>query len=318
MEQLVFTFNSKNLADYAQRDSDTPVASDAYWNGAADWEQACTEECTKECVDCQDKCTEECTCTFQKCDTIFGTSELPKSARNFRIIEAWEDTLELAKGARALKCCFPAVVEFSVRAGDQWVVLGDAVGFLHNVTTNADGACRKSCDPNEALLNSRVREAPQDEPVPDDDPLAFKNPFFRFAINQPPPRPPQTCPCLNDVHNYCLYPEALPGCTMHEPDSGYCDRNGDGDFSDASDADKKKGESEYQDSCAGERDMTFSFTTQGHFSPLSINTATGDLEVQPTRATYLPTTGELVISDGTIEGITFLDLRVLTVTRQYY
>ncbi len=227
---------SAKLADYVQLDSDTPVASDGYWN---------------------DPIGE---CTFQACKQTFGTSKQPRLARDFRIIEATETTLELVTrttpvdGAPALDCCFPAVVQFSIRAGEQWVVFGDAVGFLHNVTTNDLGQCRKACDPNQALLTGRVREAPTDTPIADDDPVAFHNPFFRFAIN----------------HGDSL------------------------------------------------RDMAFRFTTQSHFSPLAINTATGELEVQPTRATYLPSTGEIVISDGSIEGITFLDLSALTVTRQYF
>ena len=40
------------------------------------------------------------------------------------------------------------------------------------------------------------------------------------------------CPCRSDVDNYCLYGPSTPGCSMTDP-GGYCDPNGDGNFSDA-------------------------------------------------------------------------------------
>jgi hypothetical protein len=75
------------------------------------------------------------------------------------------------------------VVEFRVRGGSQWIVVGDVVGFLHHMTAGEEGVCRPSCDPALALLDGRLLEAPADANVSDADPLAFHNPFFRFAIN---------------------------------------------------------------------------------------------------------------------------------------
>ena len=53
------------------------------------------------------------------------------------------------------------------------------------------------------------------------------------------------CPCLAGVDNYCLYGVSYPGCAMTYP-GGYCDPNGDGDFSDA---DWVRGYYEYQAAC---------------------------------------------------------------------
>jgi hypothetical protein len=40
-------------------------------------------------------------------------------------------------------------------------------------------------------------------------------------------------------------------------------------------------------------------------------------DVQPQAAQFLAPTGELVIADGSLEGITFIDLNALAITRQY-
>jgi len=221
------------LADYIQIVSATAVATDPYWS-------------------------EQSACTFSQCESTFGTLETPLSARDYRIVEATEDALDVTprssqQATADVKCCFPGVVEFRVRAGSQWVVLGDATGFLHNVVTSADGVCRDSCNTDRKLLAGRVRETAPGEAVSEDDPRAFKNPFFRFAIN------------------------------------------GDG----------------------SERDMQFRFNTRGAFPHLVLSLATGDFDVQPTATRFLEQTGELVISDGSLAGITLLDVSSLAVSRQY-
>lgn len=221
------------LADYVQVFSDFPVESDPYW-------------------DAQDECT------FNACNAVYGSTEAPREARDLRILEAYEDTLELeprasvAEGAPRLKCCMPGVVEFRVRAGRQWTVVGSTVRFLHRMTIAEDGTCRPSCDPISELENARVREAPSGATVSPDDPAAFINPFFQFAINA-------------------------------------------GD---------------------SQRDMQFRFTAKGGFAPLILSTVTNDENVQPTAATFLPVTRELVVSDGSLQGITFIDLDDLVITRQ--
>lgn len=221
-------------ADFVQIFSETPVEADPYWSG-------------------QDSCT------FLACGTEYGTVEAPLVARDLRILEATEDLLQLerrtsqAADAPDIKCCFPGVIEFRVRGGEQWMVVGSEVGFLNNMTVADDGTCRPSCDPNLALLNGRALSTPQSTEVRDDDPGAFINPFFRFAINADAPR----------------------------------------------------------------RNMQFELSTQGSFQPLTLTVVTSDPDVQPASIQLLSPTGELVVSDGSLEGITLLDLNGLIVTRQY-
>jgi hypothetical protein len=102
-------------------------------------------------------------------------------------------------------------------------------------------------------LTGRVREAPRTTPVIFGEPLAFRNPFLRFAIYQ--------------------------------------------------------GERE--------RGMAFRFATTHAFRTMAIDIGGGQAEILPTAAHYLSPTGELVVSDGGLEGITFIDLNLLAVTRQH-
>jgi hypothetical protein len=241
------------LADYVQFLSDMPAPSDTHWGtvGGA--------------------------CTLTTCEQVYGTSATPREARDFRILEATVDTLTLearnppGPDDPPLKCCFPGVVQFDVRVGNQWVVIGDRVGLLHAMKTDASGVCRPSCAIEDVLLVSRVREIPHDtaiddEPIDDSEPFtlanpfpfAFKNPFFRFAINSP------------------------------DPEQG-----------------------------VSVRDMSFRFSTAGSFVTLAVSTVTETPDVQPVSARYLVPTGELVVSDGSLEGLTLVDLNALTINRQF-
>ncbi|MBM4359833.1 MAG: hypothetical protein FJ096_17155 [Deltaproteobacteria bacterium] len=224
-----------DLADYVQVTSETPVLTDTYWNSQSE-------------------------CTFTACQQTYGTLQNPLEARDLRIEVAKEDVLLVSpRGdlpSPGLKCCFPNLVQFRVRGGDQWVVTGTQVGFLHHGAADEQGVCRPRCDARLSRLNGRVRMVEGDDPVKDGHPRAFVNPFFRFAI-----------------------------------------RGG----------------------AATARDMRFEFTTQGQFAPLQVALlgSGGSTDVQPTAATYLPTTGEVVVSDGALQGLTLLRLDSLSVSRQY-
>lgn len=54
-----------------------------------------------------------------------------------------------------------------------------------------------------------------------------------------------SCPCRDDVDNFCLYGASVDGCPMTWP-GGYCDPNGDGSFDDA---DWVRGWTEKHDQC---------------------------------------------------------------------
>jgi hypothetical protein len=175
-----------------------------------------------------------------------------------------------------INCCFPGALAYNVRAGKQWVAVGDQSGFLHSVVADAaTGVCRNSCDPVFARKNARVRESPSlattnNAPIQDDPkPPAFEllNPMFRFAITQ---------------------------------------------------ASTKDAQMNVK-SVESQRDMQFRFSTLDAFAPLLVpltNDATA--LIQPNAITYLPSTGEVVITDGGYNGIIFVSLDSSTVTRSYF
>ena len=251
---------AQELADYVQIASSIPEEDDIHWTSPET----------------------QGVCTFQQCKSTFGPAELPREARDLTILEAYQDRLELgaSRGGASpevIECCFPTLVGFNVRVGSQWAVVGNATGFLHHVIAAPEsvgetplGACRNSCDPTRARLNGRVRAAKHGEVVKDGDALAFMNPYFRIAINDP------------------------------APDNEY-DANPDSDTVNGP-----------------PRDTFFQFATQGNFRPLLLNLAANTTEIQPQAITFVPSTGELAITDGSLEGLILLSAGRLDVTRQYY
>lgn len=244
------------LADYVQIAASTPAEDDSYWDGK--------------------------TCSFDQCTSIFGSIEIPKTTRDFKIIEAYQDHLELdvpANLADDFACCFPSLVGFNVRVGNQWAVIGVSSGFIHHViptpeqSSTADravGACRNSCDPRDARRNGRVRSLPHGEVVKDGDPRAFINPFFRFSINE-----------AQDGNEY------------------------DGNPNSPTDNRPKRG-------------TFFQVNTQGNFKPLLVNLASQTTEIQPQSIGFVGATSEVVIVDGSLEGIILMNASSLNITRRYY
>ncbi|MDC0745760.1 hypothetical protein [Polyangium mundeleinium] len=262
--------NAKSFADYVQIGSNIPAEDDIHWKSPET----------------------QGVCTFQQCKATFGPAELPRQARDITIVEAYQDRLELgaSRGGAApelIECCFPTLVGFNVRVGGQWAVTGNASGFLHHVISTPEsvgttplGACRNSCDPTLARQNGRVRAVPHGTVVKDGDPLAFINPFFRMAINDPAPD--------------------------NEFDSVPDDKSTMADDARAAAIN------------APPRDTFFQFATQGSFRPLILNLASATTEIQPQAVTFVPSTGELAITDGSLEGLILLSASRLDITRQYY
>ncbi len=123
-------------------------------------------------------------CSFQDCRSAFGPLETPKSTRDLRIIEAYEDRLEVAGPpgleAEFVECCFPTLLDYEIRPGDEWVVTGSASGFVHStIATPESGECRPSCDPRLERRTSRVRYLPESESK---EVAPFVNALFSFGI----------------------------------------------------------------------------------------------------------------------------------------
>ena len=255
------------LADYVQIQTELPEQDDRYWGS-------------------KDVSGKDLVCSFNECRTYYGSIDVPAAGRDFTIIEAAQAQVEIAPRTPATfsdlpatetkpaqnwrtltKCCFPSLVKFNVRVGDQWEVVGDQSGFLHHVITDpATGVCRDSCDPTLSRKNGRALRVPNPNPnhttwpaVTDNGPLAFINPMFRFAVVDPP--------------------------SPKSPVLG----------------------------------QQFRFITQGAFKPLLMNLSSDEATlIQPVGMSYVPATGQLAVTDGSINGLLLVDLSSSSVSRTFF
>jgi hypothetical protein len=181
----------------------------------------------------------------------------PKSTRDLPIVEAYQGTLVVDGVYDFVRCCFPSLVTYTVRARSQWVVTGSSAGFLHRVVPDrSTGRCVDSCDPNRALLNGRALERDRGEPIPElDGPGVFRNPAMQFVV--------------------------------------------------------------WRGTAPSERKMAFTFRQKDGFSPLLINLAAATSYIQPQSLELAPT-GELAIADGSAQGLVFIDLGSVGVSRSFF
>jgi hypothetical protein len=249
------------LADYVQIQTELPDPDDRYWTSK------------------KEGSAEDKLCTFDLCRGLYGSFDVPAAGRDFKIIEATQDHLDILPRVPATfagkpqswqkltKCCFPSLVTFSVRVGDQWEVAGDQSGFLHHVIADpATGVCRDSCDPTLIRKNGRaprVRNTALDHTtwptVVDQSSLAFINPMFRFAVVDPPA---PASPVLG---------------------------------------------------------QQFRFITQGAFKPVLMSLSSdGTTLIQPVGMTFVTATGQLAVTDGSINGLLLVDLSSSAVTKTFF
>ncbi len=123
-------------ADYVQITSDLLPEDDSYWDGAG------------------------ASCGggggYSTCLGVFGETEDEEDlleSRDFSVVEAYQGRLSLAPRSgqedlsELLSCCFPGVLSYRVRGGNQWIVSGSVSGFRHTVRTGADDRCVRDCAP---------------------------------------------------------------------------------------------------------------------------------------------------------------------------
>ncbi|HTJ85188.1 MAG TPA: hypothetical protein VL400_25905 [Polyangiaceae bacterium] len=129
-------------------------------------------------------------CTWEACRAAFGDVEVPTVSRDLVVSEAYEDHLELEAPQGTtddmVECCFPTLVNYDLRAGDEWVVIGASTGYLHHMIADPEtGVCRPSCDPAVQELVGRARTDFSDSTPADGELGSFVSPHFRFAILVP-------------------------------------------------------------------------------------------------------------------------------------
>jgi hypothetical protein len=259
--------------------------------------------------------------TYTDCFQEFGTNDTVRVGRDLRILEAYEDHVELARrplpgqslatadlaALSRVKCCFPSAVSFNVRAGGQWLVQGVLSGFLHHmVATPETGECRPSCDPSLERKEGRAFEAvnecfgvPEMKTQADCVTPGVWAAATSTCTNRPKattkeacekvgtwPSPPVPHLFLNPMFRFNLTAAnggATPSVT--EPN----------------------------------RDNFLRFTTLGSFVPMQIALTVDPAQlIEPQGMSFLSPTGEVAITDGSINGLIMVSLSSVTFNRSFY
>lgn len=188
---------------------------------------------------------------------------------------------------KLISCCFHNQAGLKIRAGGEWVAVGQQnIGFLnHVVAAPPDAAgnrrCVLSCDPQFALLNARSFDVPSGTPSADlttscqpapqlpsigrNDPLAMRNPLFSYVT--------------------------WGGCGT--PMNG--------------------------EHTVTARDLNWKFSIGGGFTPLTISLGgTTGAFVSPQSMLFIPSLGQMAVVDGAQQGLVLIDLNTVAFSTNYF
>jgi hypothetical protein len=306
--------------DYVEITSDILQQGDAYWS----LPQACWDIPD---TDLADGGTGHVSIADQRYDICQATFGAPGSnpdlnvTRDAPILEAYTDHLQVGRFGhftnqlettsnrsvdpgsannptflKLMTCCFNKQASFKVRAGGEWVAVGQqGLGLLNHVKAAdppGNNRCVLSCDPNDSLLNARSFDVPWAAPstnpstncvfmpppgtnattagfpsVYRDDPLAMRNPMFSYVT--------------------------WAGCGTPMAGSG--------------------------DHTLTARDLTWKFSVTGGFSPLTIALGgTTGVSVNPQSMLFIPSIGQLAVVDGAEQGLVLIDLNTVAFSTNYF
>jgi len=229
------------------------------------------------------------------CELWFGPKEAPTSRRDLRVREAYQNMLvaEPRLGGRPpellaqlVGCCFPEISEYSVRAGQQWIVRGSARGFQHSIVTDpATNRCAQSCDPVLQGRSSRALEISCGSNCPRSD---DGSPVIGLATSNREFGPEQACVVDNP----------RGGVTPGQPGSECIYEQGGMRFA------------IYRGRTPSVRDMQFTWQLRGGFIPLSISVSTGSNSL-PEQLRFIPGLHTVMVVDGGTAGLGLINLSSL-------
>jgi hypothetical protein len=283
---------ARRHADYVQIVSDLLDEDDAYWSAPSPG-----ATCGAELFQSGGNLTRVSGRSL--CDQFFLPAEVQSVQRDFRIVQATEDRLlveprsytpEMTETRRRqlsefAACCFPDMMPFQIRAGHQWVVRGSGTGLAHAVTTDPSSLrCIADCNPMASRQRGRAYEIACSQGCPADplDPLG--RPAVGYAV------PGEDFACVVDSTDNGIDP-GEPGseCIFQSLTTRFA---------------------LYRGREGSKRDMRFRWQLSDGFSPLVI----GLTSVDRPRSTPLsllpwPESGQLILSDGSARGLTFVSSR---------
>jgi hypothetical protein len=176
-----------------------------------------------------------------------------------------------------VSCCFPRQSEFQIRAGYQWVVRGSVTGVGHHVTTDPTSRrCVNDCGPLVQKLTGRAFElsCSADCPERDRPSVGLADPKKDFA---------------------CVVSDTTGGIDPGEPGSECVFQSLTSRFA------------IYRGLTRTVRDTRFRWQFSDGFSPFSVAlTSTERTRSSPRSLLLVPELGQLVVTDGSAPGLTFV------------
>lgn len=287
----------RQSADYVQVTADLLEEDDAYWSSAEG--SSCGSELYESNVD-----NPTALLGRPLCDSVFGPANvpLPLPSRDLRIVAATEDQLlveprEFDPNVNStqrrkqlmqfLSCCFPGASEFQIRAGRQWVMRGSASGVGHHVTTDPTSRrCVNDCSPLVQKLAGRA---------------------FELSCSENCPRDPGQPPAIglaDPTRDFaCVVDDTTGGIDPGEPGSECVFQS------------LTSRLAIYRGQQASRRDMRFRWQFSDGFTPFSFTlTSTERNRSSPRSLLLLPELGQLVVTDGSAPGLTFVAVSSPTLT----
>ena len=291
---------ARRHADYVQLVGDLLDEDDPYWSGPG---ASCGAELFQADGDASGLSGRPL------CEQFFLPSEVQAEQRDFRIVQASEDSLLLEpRIARAqpadadapvndfteasvqrrqqlsafAACCFPDPTFFQIRAGNQWVVRGAATGLSHAVTTDPSSLrCIADCSPMAAYQRGRAYEISCTENCPTN---AEGDAAVGFA------RPGEDFVCRVDSTEGGIDPgEQGSECVFQSLTTRFAI---------------------YRGREPSRRDMRFRWQFGDGFSPLVIGLTSVDrTRSTPQSIVAWPESSQLILSDGSARGLTFVSSR---------
>lgn len=289
------------LGDYAQIIDDIAPTDDQYWtaqepDGDACWDPQFSTPDAR----------------YNVCAQTFGAAADEAVSRDFPILEAYDDHLVLGtygyypdgnnqqttnRGVRGrgavnapflklARCCFHRQPHVRVRAGAEWIAVGSVSGFLHSMTRGEGGACVPSCNPRDALLNGRAPQVPR--------PAGLEYPAVTVGESSD-----------------AIAKANAPVDARREALKRFLDRNSMLALRNPMFAVVLWNATDNGADTTPQRDMQWTFSTRGQFAPLVVNLATATTSVAPQTVRYLPSVRQIVVIDGSLQGLQLFDIRTL-------
>jgi hypothetical protein len=272
---------SERIADYVQITDDLLPPGDSYWTLSGGNSPDCWNLPNNVSIP-------PGSARYNACVSNFGTAQTQTLARDFPILEAYDDHLVTGRflypptnasiqtrviaprdsdGEATLKlaqCCFHKQAKLRVRTGGQWVAIGTGAGYLHHIKPDPDtNACVLGCDERTSLMNARATDLVSAMQLPLDRNSAFviRNPLITLQV------------------------------IGTKPANGLFTNN--------------------------QRDLTLKISTRGHFQSQFVNLSPSGAAVSPQSMRYVEPLGQMGIVDGSSLGLVLIDLNSLVISKNY-